>query len=280
MVSDKELRGHAPRDLVQARGIAHKAAQLLTRAARANLAPLPDDSQSNLGWDDTGKQFLSQPIGGDFFVGLTLSPLMLSFGHEDGDTETLDLDNVTQGDAEQWLDAQLRQAELNPASDIDLPYDLPVEAAEIEKFSAGENAGALKALSNWFDLAEEAISALAADNATLSPGPSPLRCWPHHFDIATYVGLEAGDAETARAIGVGMSPGDESYDQPYFYVNPWPHLDPLALPEAPAPGHWHTEGFVGLIATAEEVLSQSDNVLDLSRFLENAFEIGRQHLSV
>jgi hypothetical protein len=107
-----------------------------------------------------------------------------------------------------------------------------------------------------------------------------LRCWPHHFDIATYVSLEAGDPETARAMGVGMSPGDESYDQPYFYVNPWPHLDSSELPDPPAPGHWHTDGYVGLIATAEEVLSQSDDALDLSRFLENAFDIGRRRLGV
>ena len=64
----------------------------------ANLAPQSDDSQSNLGWDRMGKQFLSQPISGDFFTELTLSPLTLSFGRGNGDSETLDLDNVILSD--------------------------------------------------------------------------------------------------------------------------------------------------------------------------------------
>ena len=54
----------------------------------------------------------------------------------------------------------------------------------------------------------------------LRPGPSPVRCWPHHFDIATCVALESGDPERERGIGTGLSPGDGTYGQPYFHVNP------------------------------------------------------------
>ena len=100
---------------------------------------------------------------------------------------------------------------------------------------------------------------------------SPVRCRPHHFDIATYVSLEEGDAENARGVGVGMSPGDESYGQPYFYVNPWPKLGVDRLPELRFPGHWHTEGFVGAIATAERTLELGDTRKGLTRFLDAAF---------
>ena len=75
-----------------------------------------------------------------------------------------------------------------------------------------------------------------------------------------------------------MSPGDESYQQPYFYVNPWPHLDADGLPPAPAPGHWHRDGFVGAIATGEELLDCSNIQHELLDFVTRAFETGRGQL--
>ncbi len=149
--------------------------------------------------------------------------------------DTLVLDDVPVADAVDWLDKRLEQAGLNPAAAIQSPYDLPAEVGDITVFRPGPEMGALEALAAWFGLADVVLGRFATEQSELTPGP--VRCWPHHFDIATYVGLEDGDYETARGIGVGLSPGDEAYDQPYFYVNPWPHLDPAGLPQAPRPGH-------------------------------------------
>ena len=49
--------------------------------------------------------------------------------------------------------------------------------------------------------------------------------------------------------------GDDQYEQPYFYVKPWPHVSADALPTLPPVAHWHTDGFVGAIATAERAVS-------------------------
>ncbi len=75
------LLAHDPASLRNRRLIAHKAVQLLSKAARANLDPLADDSHSNMGWDAGGKRFLSQPIdrnGARWFVGVSLAPLALA----------------------------------------------------------------------------------------------------------------------------------------------------------------------------------------------------------
>jgi len=53
---------------------------------------------------------------------------------------------------------------------------------------------------------------------------SDVLCWPHHFDIATLVTF-ASD----RSSSVGLSPGDGSYDEPYYYVNVHPQPDPAQL---------------------------------------------------
>ena len=92
--------------------------------------------------------------------------------------------------------------------------------------------------------------------------------------------LESGDPETARGVGLGLSPGDGNYNQPYFYINPWPRLDVSDLPDIPPPGHWHTEGFVGAVATGGEILSQSDLAGGTAEFLRRAYAAGRDKLGL
>ena len=87
---------------------------------------------------------------------------------------------------------------------------------------------------------------------------SPVRCWAHHFDIATVISLEGGDAEVARSIGLGLSPGDDSYGEPYFYVAPWPHPEADQLEDVAAIGHWHMAGFVAYVVTGSEFAGDDD----------------------
>lgn len=276
-----DLQRHSVTALEGARDMAHKAVQLVTKAARANIKAVPDDSHSNLGWKKGLGMFVSQPLttsSGDVFVCFHVSwlSLMIIIGDELG--PSLYLAGVSDEDAGTWLDGQLAALGLQAASTVPLPYDMPASADGIEVYSTAGLEDGLRTLSAWFSLAHDKLTEFAASQMQLSPGPSPVRCWPHHFDIATYVALEDADAETAKGIGVGMSPGDESYGQPYFYINPWPHLDAADLPVLPPPGHWHTQGFVGAIATGEEVLSLSDIETGLPEFISAAFAIGREKL--
>lgn len=274
MNTDTQLRSVAPADIAGARAIAHRAAQHLTKAARANLEAQPDDSHSNLGWDAKQKTFLSQPIEGKY-IGLSIAPLSIFILKGGERRDSLSLNNVSDAEVEQWLDRKLTGLGLSAGSVVSLPYELPADVAGIDSFGETNDDAGLAALSAWFDTASVALDGFASNNANITPGPSPVRCWPHHFDIATYVSMETGDPETARGVGVGMSPGDEGYDEPYFYINPWPHLDKDALPAAIAPGHWHVEGYVGSIATATELLTV-DNIEDgVSDFIAKSFAAGR-----
>jgi hypothetical protein len=253
--------------------MAHAAGQLLYRAAVANAAPRPGDEHSNLGWDPDTGGFLTHPLGPEgISVGLGLAPLVLRVADS-----SRSLDGMSTAEALGWLDAQLGEHGLAPASGVEVTYDLPDEVLAVSRY---EDVTGLDGLAAWFDLAARSLGGLAVGLTDLAPGPSPVRCWPHHFDIATYVSLESGDSEAARGIGVGLSPGDASYDQPYFYVNPWPHLDRATLPPAIGPGHWHTEGFVGSVATGTEILTLENVEPGTGVFLRASFDTGRKMLGL
>ena len=275
------IRSVAPADLAPARDVAHRAVQVATKAARANLPTQPDDSQSNLIWNRGRGALFSQPLNppdGAVSIGVAIAGLTLSIVDGDTDIATFDLRETDETAALSWIDALLAEAGLAAASAIILPYDLPASVDQIDRFEPSGPADGLQALAAWYALADNLLSEFADANDAIEPGPSPVRCWPHHFDIATYVSLEEGDFETARGVGVGMSPGDSSYAEPYFYVNPWPTLDPKTLGPCPEPGHWHTDGFVGAIATATEILNLDDPVNGLRSFLSGAFTSGRTAL--
>jgi hypothetical protein len=82
----------------------------------------------------------------------------------------------------------------------------------------------------------------------------PVRVWPHHFDIGTLIPL-LGPVGEEPSVGVGMSPGDQVYPEPYWYVTAGPMPGNPTLPRLAGKGRWHTEGWVGAI------LLGTDNVL-------------------
>lgn len=120
--------------------------------------------------------------------------------------------------------------------------------------------GAETQLQAWFDLAQRRLSEIAEQH-----GGGEVRLWPHHFDVATLIELDAGGGEEARSINVGLSPGDAAYAEPYWYVTPWPKPGG-ALPEL-STGHWHTAGFTAAVMPASEFDSEHLEAAS-TRFLE------------
>ena len=211
-------------------------------------------------------------------LGLRLTDLTL-LAVQDGAVEAArPLAGVTETDARAWTFATLAAFGLDAGQlDAPLPYDLedPLPGAG---YATGGLAPALAALSAWYGLADQVLQAAVGEMTDARPGPSPVRCWPHHFDLGTLVALETGDPETARSVGIGLSPGDGSYAQPYLYVTPWPA--PADLPPLGPIGRWHTEGFVSAVLTGEDIAAQADPAGALAAFVDHAYALSRQALGV
>ena len=73
-------------------------------------------------------------------------------------------------------------------------------------------------------------------------------------------------------MGVGFSPGDHYYDEPYFYVSLYPAPPATTLP-ALSFGHWHSHDFTSGIATASRILDASDQGAAVGSFLRSATDI-------
>lgn len=272
------LGAKSPTALVRARNLAHHAVQWVSRAARANLEPAADDGHTSLAWDVAAGAFMSQvmPAGGaEVRVGFKPRNFALILSRNNRALDEFELGGRKDSSVSVWFDSALRALGLKPAGDIELPYSLP--SLPVSRGSAYHVSGetdAFDELACWYDAAADLLADVAAANA----GAGPIRCWPHHFDLATLIALDAEGAENARSIGVGMSPGDEHYAQPYFYVSPWPRLKPADLPLIASPGHWHLKDFVAAVATAEDLLLHSERGPTLSAFINTAIEIGRVRL--
>ena len=271
--------GGDPRALSEARLLAHHAAQWLTRAARTALDPVPDDSHSNLGWEPSLSALVSHPIG-TARIGLRVADLTLLHIGPTGVEAELALDRKTDADAGQWVDGILAtRAVADQARNIRLPYEMPDHpVSQGAAYGVRPQSAALGDLASWFAVAHDALTDVTNTCDIDGPGPTPVRCWPHHFDIASLVRLEAGDPETARAIGIGLSPGDESIRQPYFYANPWPPPPRDGLPALSPPGRWHDGGFVGAVARADDIGAMADPRAAVLGFLRSAIDAWRQVL--
>lgn len=248
----------APADLVSARLSLHWAAQIVSAAGSSWLPAADDFSHTALLWDHGLAGLTSQELFGGLRAGLRFETLeLVLLDKEGGELDALPLASKTLDEGLGWLAAALSER-LGEARELTRPtHDLPEHpAGQGEPFAVvcRESAGEL---ARWFGNAARALT----PTVDAVPTASPLRCWPHHFDIATLITLVADeDAEKAKSVGVGMTPGDGSYAEPYVYVTPWPYPDGMTLLELPAGGRWHMEGWFGAVLTGTRLLERSEPV--------------------
>jgi hypothetical protein len=261
-----------PTSLGEARQQAHFAVQWLARASRAYIPARPDDSHTNMGWNGSFDGFLTHPLPGGTRLGLSISTLTLTLFASDGERAAMALPGRTDAYTRAWLGEQVRLLKLDPAAlDTPSPWEMPPHPlADGATYGGAALAIARTELAAWFANADRSLEGLRTRYADNASSVSPVRCWPHHFDLATLISLEGGDPEHARSVNAGLSPGDGSYGEPYFYVSPWPYPDTAKLAPPPAVGHWHTEGFLAAVAQGSRIVAIAAPQAAAEDFLEAA----------
>ena len=253
------------RTLTDARLQVHHAAQLATAMGISYLPRRSDDSHTNLEWLSAAGVLASRVVPADppFRIGVRVADLtlcMLNGG--DRLLGTIPLHGRTIDEAAGWIRERIADAH-GDASRFTLArhYTLPHHAVEDgAPFDASDRA-AFQQLAAWFELGASTLARVRA-----AYDGSEIRCWPHHFDIATLITV-ASD----RTVGVGLEPGDVYYDEPYFYVNmrPEPPRDWLTAPLAGG-GVWHTHEWLGAVLPASRAGDASTLRERVEAFLDSA----------
>ncbi len=271
-----------PTTLTEARVQAHFAAQRVSAPATVLLNEAPDWSHTTLSWDHAHQALVSHTLPSGTRLGLRMPDLAMIELRDDSICLEYELAGRSNSDLDAFLAAHFEAHGLSREKLAEVRYrDMPDHlVADDGPYDPNGLASEFQELAHWYRNADRALEIVRDELASVQPGPSPVYCWPHHFDIATLIAFDDADSEVARAIGVGMSPGDSSYPQPYFYVNPWPKLDVADLPTIPEPGRWHTEGFIGAVATGERIIAQGDQPKALMAFLREAIGVSRTKLGV
>ncbi|MGO4871554.1 MAG: hypothetical protein ACLPGW_13255 [Roseiarcus sp.] len=272
----RPLRGVEPRRLSEARVQAHYAVQWLARLARAALAPQPDDSQTNLGWDDRLDGFATHPLRNGERLALRLRDLTLTLASDEPARPERSFRLLDHNDAQarEWLGRSFQASGFDAkALDAPAPYALPAHGVGRGLYYGRPDLpDALRELAAWFANGRTALEKIR--RAILASGldaPAP-RGWPHHFDLATLTAFPLPERGGAGYVGAGLSPGDAFYDQPYFYLSIYPRPKPSALPKLPSVGRWHVQEFTGAIVTAEDILASSRPEAETDEFLAAALE--------
>jgi len=247
-----------PRQLEDARLQLHWAAQLAASFGQTLGEPKDDDSHRNMIWWPSWGMLVSNTAAGPDGVRLGLVPgdfELFLFNRKRELLSGLSLPEQTLDEAYAWLAEELEGVvEMGGVVRMERPeFSIPDHAvARGSTFLKGDGSE-FDEVARWFDNA----NALQSELLTTFDSASDVRCWPHHFDVGFLITLPNVEDGSARSIGVGMTPGDVYYPEPYFYVAP--HPTPASAGNTPLDGggHWHQKDWFGAVLTGTELLEKA-----------------------
>jgi hypothetical protein len=252
--------------LAAARIQLHYAIQPLAAISNA----LADSSNKGLFWDDQ-LGFTTRAITSIKSYRVALDPIALTLEFvtdRDQVISVFALSDRTLTEAFDWMKAIVNG--LGGLADLITPISYPPNDFPDSDLARGATFQLLNLTS---DLAEYYASAdrILQNIVQQETMASDVRIWPHHFDIATLISISDEINGQEKSVGIGLSSGDGSYNEPYWYVTPYPYpKDHSNLPILDGDGIWHTEGWVGAILTASQFGEPNASVDRVNAFVNSA----------
>ncbi|MEO9475386.1 MAG: DUF5996 family protein [Cyclobacteriaceae bacterium] len=253
---------------------AHQAVQPVSAVARKFLPEVPNDANATLAWVPGFTRLAGHWVTGVRSFRASFSFLDFNIYLVDEKVNTISqiqLLGKSQNQLLIWLEEQIGKLELDASGlTMNLPYDLPDYDSKGTSVFSAEQQMVLelsKYYHNTYVVLKEVCKSMGLEDFT-------IQIWPHHFDLAVSIIVkDTGDPETDSTVSLGMSPGDEELNEPYFYVNTWPHVKTTDLPKLASGAKWHEESWTGAVLAASQVVNQPDQKEIVSRFFETVSEI-------
>jgi hypothetical protein len=258
------------------------------QALSAAYAPFQEDwAHISFHWNQEKGAFFSAKIPGktdSAVFGLTLeNPTVVQLDASEKEIRrSLSLEGVDLSGLQEWLREGASGLGLETQTlDFTLSKEMmPHDLSQGEAFRWKGLSEALSELKRAYFNGFLFLEAIHRENAQTMP----VRCWPHHFDLAVLFEFEfPGDKVPKRTLGIGISPGDSFYETPYYYVTPWPFPLDLTLPPLPSGGKWRLEEWQGAVLTHEALVrfeNREEQFKALSDFLLTTRQMGFHFLKV
>jgi hypothetical protein len=266
------VRPEAATKLTDSRLQLHHAAQFGAAAGISYLPHLPDHSHSSLEWIPALGGLFSAviPARTAFRVGVRPVKLALLIVTEENRLiGEYQLHGRTIIEARDWIRSRIKLIGVDGSRyTLTRHYEIPRHDVTYgESFDASEPAR-FEELAKWFANAAALLESVARSALVASR----VRCFPHHFDIATVIEVAPG-----RSIGVGLEPGDEYYDEPYFYVRMYPQPTASRTRSRPlwGSGTWHTNEWVGAVLPGSRFGAAASQERQVREFLDSAISASR-----
>lgn len=245
----------------------HHAAQFCAAAGICFLEPQPDDSHSTLGWVGSLGGLFSRAIPAQTIFRIGIRPADLSLvivTENDQPFAEYRLHGRTITDATLWIRTRITSLG-GDATHYTLRrhYEIPRHDVAIgEAFNASDRSH-LEELTKWLANGASILESVARS----TPQAGEVRCWPHHFDISTVIQITPD-----RAIAIGLEPGDQYYDEPYFYVimSPQPTVSQARSRPLWGRGSWHTREWIGAVLPGSRLGSASAQEQQVREFIDSA----------
>ena len=219
------LSAIGPAELLEATLELHWAAQVVAAAGRTFAEPADDDSHTSMTWSESVGAFVGAPFAGAYPFRAALRPgdlTLLLLDRTGAPVSSFALPGRRLEEAFEWLSLGVATYFGGPPPVIERrAYEIPAHPVGDGAPFPERPAEGLAVVGGLYGraarLIDEATDAIA--------GASVVRCWPHHFDIASPVTLSR-DADGSEA-----------------------HLPTIGI------GAWHTEGWTGAVLEAGTLLA-------------------------
>jgi len=105
---------------------------------------------------------------------------------------------------------------------------------------------------------------------TISFETSPVQLWPHHMDIAFT--CCPNTKKSIDQIAFGYLTGDETIDEPYFYITVYPELEDTSYITLSEHAHWNADEWQGVVLKYSDLISTDNPGEVLINHLQNTFD--------
>ncbi|MFT7157928.1 MAG: hypothetical protein ACI8Q1_002953 [Parvicella sp.] len=188
----------------------HQAAQYLAAAGISFLEKKADDSNTNVGWNSVDKRLETHVFGNQDQLSLNLNTVKIEWLNSGRVISGIDLISKSHTEIVQWISEQAKENKIALPFTYNFHYDLPYkEITDDYRFSLSEKK--LETISNELTKAQKAFEQFL-DYQNLD---SPIRIWPHHFDLGIYTKLESENT----FMGAGLAIPDSLVNDFYFYAS-------------------------------------------------------------